>query len=180
NPTIREIHAGSARREGPSLTIIEKEFGYLTAALRVAGFETRYRYVTRGQLIAQLRSLTRALHRIPTLKDVKLAKGSSGKTFKKFFGNFNQARKAAKLDEVLKKATGHPAVLPREPKVYERQELILHLHDLSRSLGRLPLTTDIQRSSKERGTPSMGPYRRLFGTLQQAHTAAGLSEDPGR
>ena len=106
-PTQRDVVEANGRRECAGVTTIALEFGTFRGALRAIGLDVveRPKEFTRGQLIEQLRQLTRELGRLPMAKDIDRAKSCSApQTFIRRFGSLMEAREAAGLDDVLRDA----------------------------------------------------------------------------
>ncbi len=182
-PTATDVAAASRRGECASLTSISKEFGTLTAALQATGFDLESRVMTRDALIKQLQELTRELGRIPSTTDITRVQGkpsrmsrsirSTPATFKRFFGSAAEARKAAGLDEILEEM-GIAPKYPAPRNKYDRDQLILHLCSLAKSLGRMPVVGDIRKASRDGRGPGLAQYARQFGGIPAAREAAKI------
>jgi hypothetical protein len=104
-PAQRDAAAASRRRECAAVSTIRHEFGSFSGALRSIGFDVkeRPREYSRNQLIQQLQQLTRDLSRLPMTKDIQSSHTcAAAETFIKRFGSLTEARKAAKLDDILR------------------------------------------------------------------------------
>ena len=184
-PTANDVAAASRRGECASLTSIAKEFGTLTAALQASGFNVEPRYMTRDLLIKQLQELTRELGRIPSTTDITRVQGkpslmsgsirSTPATFKRFFGSAGEARNAAGLDEILEEMGISPKY-PAPRNKYDRDQLILHLRSLAKSLGRMPVVSDLRKASQDGRGPGVAQYARRFGSIPAAREAAKIEE----
>jgi hypothetical protein len=127
SPTMREFAEDDAARVHPQ-TVIE-HFGTWNAAKRAAGLYPR-RFLTREDLLAQLRALGEELGRTPRTGDLTARRRTlpSASTYTHAFGSLANALREAGFDlpvgeERLERAVEQGAVLARE-------------------LGRLPKMTD--------------------------------------
>jgi hypothetical protein len=127
SPTMREFAQDDAARVHPQ-TVIE-HFGTWNAAKRAAGLYPR-RFLTREDLLAQLRALGEELGRTPRTGDLTARRRTlpSASTYTHAFGSLANALREAGFDlpvgeERLERAVEQGAVLARE-------------------LGRLPKMTD--------------------------------------
>jgi hypothetical protein len=127
SPTMREFAADAEARVHPQ-TVIE-HFGTWNAAKRAAGLTPR-RYISREELVAQLRELGEELGRTPTVRDIEARRGrmASKSLIWHTFGSLSAALKEAGFDvpvgeERLERAIADGAVLARElghlPKMAE-------------------------------------------------------------
>jgi Homing endonuclease associated repeat len=127
SPTMREFAADAEARVHPQ-TVIE-HFGTWNAAKRAAGLRPR-RYISREELVTQLRELGEELGRTPTVRDIEARRGrmASKSLIWHTFGSLSAALKEAGFDvpvgeERLERAIADGAVLARElghlPKMAE-------------------------------------------------------------
>jgi hypothetical protein len=127
SPTMREF-AGDAEANVHPQTVIE-HFGTWNAAKRAAGLQPR-RFISRDELVAQLRELGEELGRTPTVRDIEERRGrmASKSLIWHTFGSLATALKEAGFDvpigeERLERAIADGAVLARElghlPKMAE-------------------------------------------------------------
>jgi Homing endonuclease associated repeat len=127
SPTMREFAADSEAAVHPQ-TVIE-HFGTWNAAKRAAGLTPR-RFISREELVAQLRALGDELGRIPTARDIEERRGrmASKSLIWQTFGSLAAALREAGFDvpvgeERLERAVADGAVLARElghlPKMAE-------------------------------------------------------------
>jgi hypothetical protein len=127
SPTMREFAADEEARIHPQ-TVIE-HFGTWNAAKRAAGLTPR-RYISREELVAQLRELGEELGRTPTVRDIEARRGrmASKSLIWHTFGSLGAALKEAGFDvpvgeERLERAIADGATLARElghlPKMAE-------------------------------------------------------------
>ncbi len=137
SPTMREFAADPAATVHPQ-TVIE-HFGTWNAAKRAAGLRPR-RYISRDELLAQLRELGEELGRTPTVRDLEDRRASmaSKSLIWHTFGSLAAALKEAGFDvpvgeERLERAIADGAVLARE-------------------LGRLPKMADWKDARKRDAT----------------------------
>ena len=130
SPTMREFAADAAATVHPQ-TVIE-HFGTWNAAKRAAGLRPR-RYISRDELLAQLRELGEELGRTPTVRDIEARRTTmaSKSLIWHTFGSLAAALKEAGFDvpigeERLERAIADGAVLARElgrlPKMADWKE----------------------------------------------------------
>lgn len=117
SPTMREFAKDPAVRVHPQ-TVIE-HFGTWNAAKRAAGLRPR-RYISRQELVEQLRELGEELGRTPTVRDIEERRGSmaSKSLIWHTFGSLATALKEAGFDvpvgeERLERAIADGATLAR-------------------------------------------------------------------
>ncbi len=118
SPTMREFAQDPESRIHPQ-TVIE-HFGTWNAAKRAAGLFPR-RFLTRDDLLAQLRGLGEELGRTPTARDLAARRHTlpSGSLYAHTFGSLTNALREAGFDvpvgeERLDRAVEHGAALARE------------------------------------------------------------------
>lgn len=127
SPTMREFAADAGASVHPQ-TVIE-HFGTWNAAKRAAGLQPR-RFISREELVAQLRELGEELGRTPTVRDIEARRSrmASKSLIWHTFGSLAAALKEAGFDvpvgeERLERAIADGAVLARElghlPKMAE-------------------------------------------------------------
>jgi hypothetical protein len=127
SPTMREFAADPATSVHPQ-TVIE-HFGTWNAAKRAAGLQPR-RFISRDELLVQLRELGEELGRTPTVRDIEARRGrmASKSLIWHTFGSLAAALKEAGFDvpigeERLERAIADGAVLARQlghlPKMAE-------------------------------------------------------------
>jgi hypothetical protein len=127
SPTMREFAADPDATVHPQ-TVIE-HFGPWNAAKRAAGLQPR-RFISRDELLTQLRELGDELGRAPTVRDIEARRGrmASKSLIWHTFGSLAAALKEAGFDvpigeERLERAIADGAVLARElghlPKMAE-------------------------------------------------------------
>ena len=130
SPTMREF-AGDPEANVHPQTVIE-HFGTWNAAKRAAGLQPR-RFISREELVAQLRELGEELGRTPTVRDIEERRGrmASKSLIWHTFGSLAAALKEAGFDvpvgeERLERAIADGALLARElghlPKMAEWKE----------------------------------------------------------
>lgn len=130
SPTMREFAADVDARVHPQ-TVIE-HFGTWNAAKRAAGLTPR-RFISREELVEQLRALGAELGRTPTARDIDEQRGrvASKSLIWHTFGSLTQALKEAGFDvpvgeERLERAVEQGAVLARHlgrlPKMADWKE----------------------------------------------------------
>jgi HNH endonuclease len=118
SPTMREFAADPEARVHPQ-TVIE-HFGTWNAAKRAAGLSPR-RFISREELLTQLRELGEELGRAPMAKDLEEHRGrtASKSLFWHTFGSLTAALREAGFDvpvgeERLERAIAQGAVLARD------------------------------------------------------------------
>ncbi len=118
SPTMREFAADPGAAVHPQ-TVIE-HFGTWNAAKRAAGLTPR-RFISREELLEQLRELGEELGRIPTARDIEERRGrmASKSLVWQTFGSLAAALREAGFDvpvgeERLERAVADGAVLARE------------------------------------------------------------------
>ena len=127
SPTMREFAADPEASVHPQ-TVIE-HFGTWNAAKRAAGLQPR-RFISRDELLAQLRELGEELGRTPTVRDIEARRGrmASKSLIWHTFGSLAAALQEAGFDvpigeERLERAIADGAVLARRlghlPKMAE-------------------------------------------------------------
>jgi len=143
SPTMREFAADPDASVHPQ-TVIE-HFGTWNAAKRAAGLSPR-RYISRDELLAQLRELGAGLGRTPTVRDIEARRGrmASKSLIWHTFGSLAVALKEAGFDvpigeERLERAIADGAVL-------------------ARALGRLPKMAD-WRIARERDATLLSEWQ---------------------
>ena len=130
SPTMREFAADPEAGVHPQ-TVIE-HFGTWNAAKRAAGLQPR-RFISREELVVQLRELGEELGRTPTVRDIeeRRSRMASKSLIWHTFGSLAAALKEAGFDvpigeERLERAIADGAVLARElghlPKMAEWKE----------------------------------------------------------
>jgi hypothetical protein len=134
SPTMREFAADAEASVHPQ-TVIE-HFGSWNAAKRAAGLTAR-RFISREEMVRQLRELGEALGRVPTARDVQDNRGrvASKSLIWHTFGSLSAALREAGFDvpvgeERLERAVAQGAVLARR-------------------LGRLPKMADWKDARRE-------------------------------
>lgn len=148
----------------PNDKLICKVFGSYEKALLAAGLKPNHRYYTRRQLIKQLQQKYDELKRRPRTKEVNDDPNmASMQTFRKEFGSFEAALKAAKVPT---KSTG-------QGYKYTEAELIRQLQVKSHELNdKAPTTQQVNDDPK---MASSGVFVRKFGSFKKALEVAGIS-----
>jgi hypothetical protein len=176
-PTVKEVNQAKLRGECASAPTYDNYFGNMSSALRAAGLDGMQKRVaprkprkprklhTRDQMVQQLRRLGEMLGRPPRQMDVAEASArrecAAVSTLAVEFGSFGAALRSVGFD------------VPLRTKEYTDAQLIEQLRQLTRELGRLPKTHDIDRS---RACASTMTFVHRFGSLAEARKAAGLDE----
>ncbi|MGH9824346.1 MAG: homing endonuclease associated repeat-containing protein [Blastocatellia bacterium] len=175
-PTFSDVADASKLGECPNTTTIARNFGRLSTAFKEAGFDSGERKrKARQRLIGQLQQLTRELRRIPTSADISAAQGrcSTPMTFVRNFGSMVEARKAARVAEILMDV-GAVGKTPRVGEKFERDALIQYMQTLANLLGKVPSYDDVRKACRERGGPGVRAFVREFGSIPAARRAARI------
>ena len=137
SPTMREFAADLAARVHPQ-TVIE-HFGTWNAAKRAAGLFPR-RFLTREELLSQLRTLGDELGRAPSARDLAARRGAlpSASLYAHTFGSLGNALREAGFE-----------VLQGEERL---ERAIQQGVVLARALGRLPKMADWASARRDDGT----------------------------
>ena len=140
------------------------KFGSIVNAQKLAGLVPNERVkvikvFTNEELLSHLKDLSKKLGKTPTVNDVLKADKYSLIDFYRNFGSFVNAQKVAGL-----------ALNQIKAKKYTDKELIDHLLDLSKQLGRTPRAYDINKAGKVNNIV----FYKNFGSLINAQKAAGL------
>lgn len=192
-PRYQDVNAASRRSETPGTTTLENKFGSFNKALKKARLEDlitdlppdwslRMVKYTRKDVIRSLRDLTEYLGRVPTLSDIaeasRLGTCPSKSRIIRTFGALDKARRAAGLYEMIgKSATGSdPGSYQAKAKSYTESEVFEMLQKLTRRLGHVPTTAEIDRASKRRECPSIRYLRKKFGSIVKARELAQLTD----
>jgi len=153
--------------EGPSAGTYGYRFGSFSEAVHEAGLETTRRSPNKyseEELLNHLRDLAEG-DQAPTTAEVRTAEGPSADTYRRRFGSFSEAVRAAGLK-----------VSPdRRQQKYAEEELLNHLRDLAEG-DQAPTTAEVRTAEG----PSVRTYRYRFGSFSEAVRAAGLEVPPGR
>ena len=119
---------------------------------------------TKEVLALQLITLARALGRVPTTDDLRLASKrgvcAHEATFRRTFGSLYTALDAAGL-------RGYK-------RGYKRKELVQQLKGLRKQLGRRPTRDDVNQAAKEGRCASAATFLRVFRSFAGALNAAGI------
>ena len=116
--------------------------------------------ITNEELLDHLKDLSKQLGKTPSEKDITRAKKVSHSMYSIRFGSLVKAQKAAGL-----------APFEIKVRIYSNEELLNHLLELSKQLGRTPSIADIIAANKIKFTE----YYKNFGSLIKAQKAAGLT-----
>jgi len=156
SPTMREFARDPETRLHPQ-TVIE-HFGTWNAAKRAAGLVPR-RFLTRDELLTQLRELGDELGRVPKASDLSSRRSlPSVSLYAHTFGSFSDALREAGYD------------VPRSEERLERA--IVQGSVLSRKLGRLPKMADWKEERRtNRALLSEWQVYRLIDVQRGAWTA---------
>ncbi|MDP3991712.1 MAG: DEAD/DEAH box helicase family protein [Candidatus Colwellbacteria bacterium] len=172
----RRVDVDKASHEGRcahSVTFT-RVFGSFPKALLAAGFEPNYirsLLPSKEEMIRLLRELGDKLKRVPSREDIRQANKEgfcpSCWYYEQQFGS---------LPEALTRAGFNP----RRSIRHTPEELIERLQWLTRELGHQPSHRELRKVSKEiNGFPTILPFLRAFGNLDEAFEAAGLSRRRG-
>ncbi len=173
-PGCRDVAKYSLMGKCASEKTFVEFFGSFNAALRAAGLAVgRMVGYTKADLIRQLQELALEKERTPKDEEIKAAsvakrrdsfgmKFASTGTYKRVFGSWQAALRAASLDE-----TGKPD--------YTKADLILRLQALIDRLGHVPTVSEWARASRAGECPHFVTYVAHFGSRIAALKAAGLT-----
>jgi hypothetical protein len=169
----RDIKAAAKEGAAPSFYFMRRMFGSVSKALAAAGAgQARY---TTAEIIGILRQIDAKLERPVQRSDInrlhREGKGPSFGAVKNRFGSLEKARRAAGVKSL------YPAYGSRKQKYWQKYapaDLISQLKSLSKRLGKPPRHDDLNRASKEGASASARPFVRCFGSIAEAHRAAGL------
>ena len=125
------------------------------AGLKVVNYKKNY---SDEELILQMKVLAKKLGRVPAAYDINKAGKASYGTYHNRFGSLKKIREVAGLENT------------NYQENYSDEDLINHLKDLAKKLGRTPGSQDIDKGDKA----SYATYFYRFGSLKKAHEAAGL------
>lgn len=192
-PRYQDVDEASSRGETPSTTTLENRFGTFSKAIKKARLEElvtdqppdwskRMVKYTKKDIIRSLRDLTEHLGRVPTLSDSaeasRLGTCPSKSRIVEKFGTLEKARRAARLYEMIRKSgTGSDRdSYQAKTKGYTESEVFEMLRKLTKRLGHVPTTAEIDRASKQRECPSIRYLKSKFGSIVEARERARLSE----
>jgi hypothetical protein len=167
-PTRRDIIAAAKQKKCPSMTTIQLLFGGMIGALKEARLPPQSNQdFTPEELVAQLRDLSNALGRPVTRKDVRKA-GRAGTcarlaTFRRVFGNAGNAFRQAGVQRIDR---------------FSKADLLAQYADLSRELGKVPSTSDIQKAARAGKCAGYKTFIRHCGSLEELRKATGLPTGP--
>ena len=149
----------TSRKDMPDRHVYLTRFGSWEAALELAGLSPGKVTYSRDDLLRHLRELYDELGHSPSSPEMLAAKGRpSPAVFIRQFGSWNAALSEAGLG-------------PTGWHRYTEEELLGHLRELGKELGRTPTTTDMKRA-KDR--PSITAYQHAFGSWTAALERCGF------
>lgn len=157
----------SRARAAAASAAARRKTGIIISRARAKGSPGHWQKYTREELLIQLKGLGRKLGRKPTDRDINAAsrarETACAMTFKLEFGTLIEAYKMA-------------GFRVRNPREYTMAELIEQLRNLTRSIGKLPHWSDVERASKTGlcASPSTIYYR--FGGIENAKRRARLAD----
>lgn len=151
------------RDEGmPNSKLIGKIFGSYEEALAAAGLKPNRRYYSKKRLVKQLRKKAVKLGRSPRAMEIMADPTmASMQTFRKVFGSYEKALRAAKL----------PPAPAGKGHCYTVKGLTEQLQVKYTRLGRVPTTRDV---NEDREMASANVFKRMFGSFKLALEAAGI------
>jgi superfamily II DNA or RNA helicase len=162
-PMIPDVNVSSQAGRTASVTTFGKAFGSWNDALTAAGFETNVTRYDKTALIAQFQAEAKRLEKKPSSHEITTAsqagRTASTGTFLRAFGSWGELLEAAGLGA---------------NKDYDKKTLIAQLQAEGKLLGRAPTSTDVMASSKARRTASNKTFLVMFGSWNDALTAAGF------
>ena len=166
------IDLGKKTGKTPTLKMIDNDpdmptvhayvglFGSFNNALKAAGFELNYerKKTPKEEALQKLIDLGRKTGKTPTQKMVDNDPDMPCKeTYRKLFGSFNNALKAAGFEPSQKKVT--------------KEEALQYLINFGERTGKTPTCVAVDADSD---MPSVKTYRRLFGSFNNALKSAGF------
>jgi hypothetical protein len=165
--TRDDVRDARLRHTCANLETFIREFGSVALALKVAGVNRKHA-VTEAALVKDLKDLARKLGRPPSSDDLRRAAKRREcrwpDVYARMFGSHHASLKAAGL------------VSATEP--YTRKELLDHLREFHRELGRIPTNLDMRERSAAGLMPGLSTYSRFFGGMHNALREAKLAETP--
>jgi hypothetical protein len=181
-PLTSDIVDAARAGKGPGMKTFEREFGTFNAAKRAAGIRlgvwqpdgpgpkiriiARY---TKAQMIEQMQALGRKLGRRPTDREMNAASTrgemASAGTIVREFGSAKAAYEAAGFDV-------------RDIRRRTKDDIIKEMRQLTRKLGRLPLSADIEAASARFECAALGTINHHFAPrpLERLRQAADLDD----
>ena len=120
--------------------------------------------ITDNELLDHLRDLSKQLGKTPSQKNITKAGKVSHSIYRLRFGSLVKAQQAAGL-----------APYEIKVRIYSNEELINHLLELAKKLGRTPSIADIIETDKIK----FSEYYKNFGSFVKAQKAAGLEPTKG-
>lgn len=192
-PRYQDVDEASSRGETPSTTTLENRFGSFSKALKKArlaelvtdlppDWSKQMVKYSKKDVIRSLRDLTEYLGRVPMLGDIdeaaRLGTCPSKSRIIKKFGTLEKGRRAARLYEMIRKSeTGSDRSSYRaKTKSYTESEIFEMLRRLTKRLGHVPTTAEIDEASKRRECPSIRYLKNKFGSVVKAREWARLDE----
>ncbi len=192
-PRYQDVDEASSQGETPSTTTLENRFGSFRKALKKArlaefvsdlppDWSKRMVKYAKKDVIRSLRDLTEHLGRVPTSSDVdeasRLGTCPSKSRIIKKFGSLEKARRAARLYEMIRKSgtDSDRSTYRAKAKRYTDKEVFEMLRRLTRRLGHVPTTAEIDVASRRRECPSIRYLKTKFGSVVKARELARLSE----
>lgn len=139
-------------------TVFRERFGSWNDALRTAGFEpVQLHGIGREELLQAIIDLGEQLGRTPKRKEMRNEIGYAERPFRRVFGTWNKALKAAGYE-------------PNIQHDISEDDLLEAIQNLFNELGHVPTAVEMNR----KGAYSVGTYQSRFGSWNTAIREAGL------
>ena len=157
SPSMHDINKDKSM---PSVTAYVNHFGSFNKAKELAGLEIHRRIdkYSKEELLEKLKKWAKTHRKSPLARDIREDKSMpSVSTYEEHFGNFNKAKELAGL-KITNKHTN--------------EELLEKLKKWAKTHKKSPSSRDI---GKDKSTPSISTYKKVFGSFNKAKELAGLS-----
>jgi len=170
-PTQNEVITDNTMAD---YTIFLKLFGSLDAACEAADLNSESSIgcidtsvYSKDQLIKQLQDKAKELGRTPKQEEIKMPDSgtATSETFRKFFGSYTAACKAAGLKPRQK----------TDLKYSSKEELVEQLQSKAKALGRTPSCKEVDA---DKTMACITTFRKVFGSWIDACKAASLKPNP--
>ena len=158
-PTIADMKERGEYSERPYVS----RFGSWNQALEAADLSVnKHQDLSQDDLLEELQRLADNVDCSPRITDMADQGRYSSQAYMSKFGSWNNALRAA-------------GFAPNQPKEADCDELLNELKRLAKNIGETPTTQDMN----EQGAFSVRPYRRVFGSWNDAIKEAGFEPNTG-